>query len=77
MKLRLLMIVVFLLFPLTAVHGLPPALPHSVCDHKKTSLTGWLPSTSPSAGLPSRLFFSPRSHFPAASLSLVAYANSK
>ena len=40
MKLPLPALVLFLLSPLAL--SSPPSPPHSVCGHKKTSLTGWL-----------------------------------
>jgi Putative transposase/Transposase zinc-binding domain len=39
--------------------------PYSVCDHKKTSLTGWLALLPSQHLLASPLLFSPRPHFPA------------
>jgi len=63
MKLPLFMIVVFLLFPLHRGALLPPSLPHSVSNHKKTSLSGWPPLPLALLHSPSPLFHFPPSRF--------------
>jgi hypothetical protein len=55
--------------PLPIVSGLrgellSPSTPNSVCNRKKTSLSGWLPLSPASASLACSLFFFPGPSFP-------------
>jgi hypothetical protein len=77
MKLRPLAIVIFLLSPATAAPLLSPSPPHSVCDHKKTSLSGWLPLPQAQHDSPDRSFSSRGPSFTHASFPQVDYSNSK
>ncbi len=57
MKFPLPAIVVFLLSPTTCGQLLSPSPPNSVCDRKKTSLSGWLPLPHPQRNLQCPLLF--------------------
>ena len=56
---------------------LSSSLPNSVCDRKKTSLTGWLPLPQTQLVWPSHLFSSPGRTFTPLSHLLIHYSNSK
>ncbi len=75
MKLPLPAILVFLFVPATG--ELLSSPPHSVCHHKKTSLTGWLVSLTLSITRLTPHFSSRRPNFTQASLPSVTYSNSK
>jgi len=77
MKLRLSIIVLFLTFPPHRGELLPPSLPNSVRNCKKTSLTGWLPLPLAQQDSPPGSLSSRRPTFPPASLPSVDYSNSK
>ena len=77
MKLRPLAIVVFLLSPNHCGVLLSPSPPHSVSNHKKTSLSGWLHSSSPSSRLASPLCSGPRPLLHSHILPQLDYSNSK
>jgi hypothetical protein len=82
MKLHPLAILLFLIVPRpTAARLLSPSSPHSVCNRKKTSLSGWLPlpSAHQNAQQPflAGSFPSRRPSFPLTSLPSLVYSNSK
>jgi len=77
MKLLLLAMPVFLLVPNHGGELLSPSSPNSVCERKKTSLTGWLPLPQALCHWPHRSSSSPPPSFTRLSSPQLHFSNSK
>ena len=77
MKLLLLPLAPLPILPNPGGVPLSPSLPNSVCNHKKTSLSGWLPLPPAYLPAPHRSGLPSNSSFLTPPLTPLAYSNSK